>query len=232
MRGKRIAFFCILILLAAALHAGDTAVFVDQGFSTDGRTDKFGQYGVRSPALTPWAELGIVDVAANDYVSGGRISYTHETPVTAGQDGAGTLYRLVSRNAALAERHGVGFLAQGRPLYAALDDRNGSAGETIEFRDFDGKVSYHARLNSQVEGSGKSAASSFYIRLERQDADGGMKTYIVGNSRIRRSGVSGYRIRNVITAPRDGYLIFVIEMRQPGASGGVDLRYMVEALKL
>ncbi|MDR0598646.1 MAG: DUF2259 domain-containing protein [Treponema sp.] len=223
---------CMLVLGTALLQAGDTAAFVDLGFSSDGRIYMFGQYGVQSETLRPWAELCVVDVSANDFVSGGRILYIHDAPVTAGQDGAGALYRLVSRNAALAERHGVGFLFQGKPLYVASASETVSSEESIAFRDFDNNASYRARLSAQAEGTGANAASSFYIRLERQGADLAPETYIVGNSRIQRPGVTGYRIRTVMTAPRGGYLVFVIELKKQNRSGGVDFSYMIEALKL
>jgi predicted secreted protein len=232
MRKKMFLILCMSLLLAASLWAGDTAVFVDLGFSPDGQIYMFGQYGVQSGTLRPWAELCVIDVSANDFVSGGKIFYTHDVPVTPGQDGSGALYRLVSRNAALAENYKIGFLVQGRPLYISTESGVSSSSESIDFRDFENGASYRANLNIQLEGSGINAASSFYIRLERQSGEAVPKTYIVGNSRIKRSGVTGYRIRNVMTAPRAGYLVFVIEIKKQNPSGGVDFSYMVEALKL
>jgi predicted secreted protein len=82
-----------------------------------------------------------------------------------------------------------------------------------------------------VEGTGSSLKSSFYINLERTSQDGSRKNYVVGNPQIKRSFISSYHIRKVIAAPQDGSVIFVIEMRQEGIDG-VDIRYMVEALRL
>jgi predicted secreted protein len=229
---KKIIFIAAVFLLGSSVWAGDTAVFVDLGFSPDGRTYMFGQYGVQSGSLRPWADLYIVDVPNNNYVSGGRISYTHDRSVVAGQDGSGALYRLIARNAALADRYNIGFLFQGQPLYISPNNGTSSSGESIEFRDFEKSASFRASLSASIEGSGTSAQSSFYISLERRGNDGSVKTYVVGNPGIKRQGVTGYQIRKVMVAPRDGSIIFVIEMKKQNSSGGVDIRYMVEALRL
>src|SRR5215469_14320950 len=88
-----------LLLVVSGLWAGDTATFVDLGFSPDGRTYMFGQYGVQSSTLRPWAELFIVDVQQNRFVNGGRLSYVYDKPVVFGQGGSGALFHLIAQNA-------------------------------------------------------------------------------------------------------------------------------------
>ncbi|MDR2518240.1 MAG: DUF2259 domain-containing protein [Spirochaetaceae bacterium] len=224
----------LFLLRGKALCAGDIAAYVDLGFSADGRIYMFAQYGVQSGTLKPWADLFIVDVPQNNFAAGGKVSFVHDAPVTAGQDGSGALYRLIARSAALAERYGVSYLLQGQALYVALDDGGGGPaplGEIIEFRDFSTSHYYRAQLVPRLEGSGSNLASSFYITLERTGWDGSRKTYMIGNPQIRRPLINSYRIRKVMAAPRDGSVIFVIEMRKLGADG-MDIRYMVEALRL
>lgn len=227
--------FCIILLIAAraaCLWAGDTATFVDLGFSPDGKTYVFGQYGIQARTLRPWADIYLVDVPKNDFVSGGRISYTHDAPAMAGQDGSGALYRLISRNAALTERYSINFLLQGQVLYIAVDGKESSdKGESIEFRDFEQGASYKASMISATEGSGASLVSSFCISLERTGRDGSTKSYTVGNPMIKRPLIASYYIRKVMVPPEGGSVIFVIETRKQGDSGR-DIRYMVEALKL
>jgi predicted secreted protein len=222
-----------LIPLAAlsSLWAGDTASFVDLGFSPDGRIYMFAQYGVQANSLRPWADLFVVDVPRNNFVSGGRISYTHDSPVLAGQDGSGALYRIIARNASIAEQYEVSFLRQGQPLYIALNNDPPPPGETIEFRDFESGNSYRANLVSYVEGSGEGMRSSFYISLESATAGGVRKTYTVGTPQLKRPHIAAYRIKKVMIAPRDGSIIFVIEMKKQSA-GGYDIRYMIEAARL
>ncbi|MDR1420087.1 MAG: DUF2259 domain-containing protein [Treponema sp.] len=231
MAKKNICITAILAL-AASLWAGDTASFVDLGFSPDGRTYMFAQYGVQSGTLKPWADLFVVDVPRNNFVAGGKISYFHDTPVVAGQDGSGALYRIISRNTSLADQYRVDFCRQGQPLYVSLENDNGSLGETIEFRNFENGDSYRARLVPFTEGSGSALRSSFYIDLERVSANGGRRTYTLGTPQLKRPLVASYRIRKVMTAPRDGSIIFVIEMKKQAAPGSdFDIRYMVEAIR-
>ncbi|MDR2102056.1 MAG: DUF2259 domain-containing protein [Treponema sp.] len=221
-----------MILSLSCLWAGDIASFVDFGFSPDGRTYMFGQYGVQADTLKPWADLFVVDVPQNNFVPNGKISYTHTSPVIAGQDGSGALYRLISRNTSLTDRYGINFLLQGQPLYVSTE--NGAApapGDSIEFRDFESGASYKANLVFFTEGTGANLKSSFYINLERNRGDGSKKTYTVGTPQLKRNLILSYRIKKVMTAPQDGSLIFVIEMRKQG-TGGIDIRYMVEALRL
>ena len=235
MLRKKSFYFVLIVLVLGGLRlwAGDNASFVDLGFSPDGTIYMFAQYGVESNTLKPWAELAVVDVPKNNFVPGGRVSYNHPGAVTNGQDGSGAMYRLIAQSGALANRYGVDFLLQGQPLYISLEtsDKAGDGGEIIEFRHFQAGVSYKATLIPTLEGSGKDLKSSFFINLERTSGDNSKRTYRVGSPAVKRPLISSYRIRKVMIAPQDGSLIFVIEMKKPG-SGGFDIRYMTEALKL
>jgi len=233
MNCKKILFTLTMVLFlgAAGLWAGDTASFVDLGFSPDGGTYMFAQYGLQSRSLKPWADLFIVDVNRNNFVNGGKLSYVHDSPVVSGQDGSGALYRLIARNASLADKYQINYCLQGQPLYVALDTTAPAGLTPIEFRDFDSGASYLASLIPTVEGSGTALKSSFYINLERTDRDGSKKVYTIGTPQLKRPLIAAYRIRKVVMAPHDGSMIFVIEMKQQGI-GDFDIRYMVEALRL
>jgi len=234
---------CVLAVSVAlgvsGLWAGDTATFVDLGFSPDGRTYMFAQYGLQSKTLKPWADLFIVDVLRNNFVSGGRLSYVHDSPVVSGQDGSGALFRIIAQNVPIAEKYRINYCFQGQPLFIALD--NAAANDLsalippetapIEFRDFASGASYRASLVSFVEGSRANLKSSFYINLERTARDGSKKNYTVGTPQLKRPLIVSYRIRKVMIAPQDGSMIMVIEMKkQEGAD--YNIRYMVEALHL
>ena len=229
---KRIFFVLsgFLVINVCALWAADSASFVDLGFSPDGRTYMFAQYGVRSGTLRSWADMFIVDVARNNFVSGGRISYTHDRPIVAGQDGSGALYHIIAKNAALAERHNIVYTNQGQPLYIALAGDPAFEGSTIVFRDFATDISYRANLVETVIGSGRNIQSSFYITLEGVGRDGRARTFTVGTPHLQRPSIFSYRIKRVLIDPSGNSLIFVIEMKSHAADGN-DVRYMVEALR-
>jgi predicted secreted protein len=232
MLKRKIVVFVIFAIIAGSLFADDTATFVDLGFSPDGKIYMFGQYGIQSGTLKPWADLNIVDVPLNNFVSNGRISYVHNNAVVAGQDGSGALYRLAAKNAALAERYQVDYLFQGKPLYILLEDSNGEEKKSsIEFRDFESRFDYKASLVSHVEGSGADLKSSFYINLESTAENGTKKTYTVGTPQLKRSQIVSYTITKVMIAPRDGSMIFVIKMEK-ATNTGYDIRYMIEAVRL
>jgi predicted secreted protein len=220
----------LLVFNAAVLRAGDSASFVDLGFSTDGRTYMFAQYGVQAGTLYPWADLFIVDVTHNDFVPQGRISYTHDKPIDAGQDGAGALYRLLIQNAAIIERYGLSYPNQGQPLYIALNGDPAYDGATITFRDFVSDTFYQANLVENIKDSGENARSSFYITLESAGSDGAARTFTIGTPQLERAAIFSYRIKKVLVAPSGNALIFVIEMKRH-AENGHDIRYMVEALR-
>jgi len=228
-------FFALAGLLtfnAAAFGAGDTATFVNLGFSADGSVYMFAQYGVRVGNLRPWADLFIVDVAGNTIVPGGSISYTHDRPIVAGQNGSGAMHALIARNAPLAERHGVVFPNQGQPLYIALRGDPALANQPFTFRNFsagDSTIYYEARLVERVEGSGASVRSSFFIEL-RKTYRGEVRNFVVGSPNLWRSGVFSHRIRQVLVSPSGESMVFVVETRSVSGNAH-DVRFMVETIR-
>jgi len=228
-----LAIAAVGFLNSAPVWGGDTASFVNLGFSQDGSIYMFAQYGIQQATLRPWADLFAVDVEKNTFIPGGRLSFVHDSPISAGSDGSGALYRIIAKYASLADRCGVNFLSLGQPLYIGINENN--PGDTITFRDFDSGSSYRAVIKPQIEGAGPFLRSSFSIELERTSPNGLKKTWIVGSPAFKRPLVSSYRIRQVLT--RSGKesggtsLIFVIEtMKQDDT--GAEIRYMVETIKL
>ena len=229
---KAVIIFIILLICASALWAGDNAVFVDLGFSPDGRMYMFGQHGVVFPSLRPWAEIYVVDVARNSFVQNGRAAFTQNAPIRAGQDGSGVLHQLVSSNTALTSRHNINFQNQGLPLYISREESPPARGETIEFRDFINGMSYRAELIPVVAGSGQNVSSRFQINLSAAPISGGQaKTYTVGSPNFVRQGVAQYNFKRVLIDSTGSSIIFVIEMKRAVADG-FDIRYMVETVRL
>jgi len=231
LKKTALAILIIFSTFVSALWAGDSAVFVDLGFSPDGRTYMFGQYGVLSPSLKPWAELYIVDVGSNSFVQNGRASLTDNGPIRAGQDGSGVFHRLLSDNSHIVSRYGINFQNQGLPLYVSRNENPPERGERIDFRDFITGKSYVAELVPSINGSGRSVRSSFYINLDVRSQSGHSRNYTIGNSGIVRQQVASYNIKRVLIDANGGSVIFIIEMKK-AAENGYDIRYMIEALRL
>ena len=231
---KTILTICIIFFISVlSLWAGDSAVFVDLGFSPDGRTYMFGQYGVLSPSLRPWADLYVVDMATNNFVPNGRLSNTQSTPIKAGQDGSGILYQMLANNSSLTSRYRIDFQNQGQPLYITRNDRPSLYGETIDFRDFEHGKSYVAQLIPTINGSGMNTRSSFIIKLDVRSPNGSTRSYNVGTPSVVRDRILSYNINKVLVDPTGNSLIFVIEMKRAVGNGNDhDIRYMVEAIRL
>jgi predicted secreted protein len=228
---KIILIISLIFLICASSWAGDVASFIDMGFSPDGKIYMFGQYGVLSPALKPWAELYVVDVFANNFVPNGRVSYTQDSPIKAGQDGSGVFYRLLANNSAFTGKYNVNFQNQGLPLYISRNENPPPNGEMIDFRDFLSGKAYKAELIPYREGSGQNLRSWFYINLESKAPNGQIKNYTIGNPRIKRQKVETYNINRVLIDPCGESIIFIIEMKKVSGDG-YDIRYMVEVQRL
>ncbi len=237
MTKKSIAIVAFVLAFAVVeVWAGDSASFVDLGFSVDGKVYMFAQYGVEAVSLKPWAELFVVDVPRNTFFKDGVKKNVYDAPVLPGQDGSGAFHRLLSEHAGLAGKYKVDHLRQGTPFYLLVGDgpaavQANQEPAAIDFRDFESGTSYKATLVPYVEGSGAALVSSFYISVEKTLANGSVKKYTVGTPAFKRPGVMSYTINRVISAPKDGSLIFVIVMKKTGVRGP-DLRYMVEAFRL
>jgi predicted secreted protein len=226
-----ILILIVSVMSSPPLHAGDVASFVDLGFSENGEIYMFAQYGVDEHTLRPWSELFIVDIARNDFVRGGRISYKHDKPVALGQDGQAALLRIISHNTEIIQKYRSNFMRQGIPLFISLEDIRNSNGQIIDFRDFEYGEYYSAALNPVVYGSGAGVRSSFYIRLNSRGRYGEKQARVIGAPGIKRPGVMTYSIKKVIVNPKRSAMIFVIEMTVVNGDGA-DIRYMVEALNL
>ena len=231
MLNKKKLFLLILLPLIGifGLWAGDVATFTDLGFSADGNFYMFSQHGIQHNTLIPWANLYIVDVARNDFVPNGRVSYVHEGSVRPGLDGSGAFLHLLSRNISLAERWRINHNLTGHLLYVNLE--GGNSRQPIEFRHFEGGDSYRATLVPTMHGTGANLSSSFIINLERTMQNGTRRNYIVGTPQARRPNIISYSISRVMVSPDRSSMILVIEMHRQEGDTTV-IRYMVEALKL
>ena len=217
-----------------SMNAGDVASLVDKGFSSDGKYYVFGQYGKTDKKFQGWAEIYQVDIAKNDYVDSG-VFKTKPTAATASKNGKDLYEALESKNAGYLNSLNCKKANPDHVLY--ILDVHKSGTDEIIFKDFrsapvDNQISYRITLVPSISGKGKNAKSSFYIKLEKFDADGYvLSTQKIGSPDIVRHGVTNYKIERIFCDDSEQNLIFVIEKHFED-DAGLSVRYMVEAAKI
>lgn len=232
---RKAIVFMILTAVCAALYAGDVANFVELGFSPDGKTFAFGQYGTDSKTLSPYGDLFFVDVAKNEFVPGANVSVS---PAESGrQDPAALFESLKSRASLSMKRLSIGTggtdgaVNSGRAVYAEEVSVPRSDGLSMHFRDFETGNRYSISLHQLVRGKNADVSSSFYITAKITDSEGNTVTKTVGHPDFRRAGVLGYRISRILTDGTNRALVFVVEKEMFNEDGS-SVRYMVETLYL
>ncbi len=226
-----------LIFCAAlfAMHAGDSAVLVDNGFSSDGRYYVFGQYGRTDKSFQSWAELFTVDVEKNVYVDNEfyRIKPSLSTAKKTGKE----LYdSLVDLSRTTVQKYDCKPCAPDQILY--IREEEGKSGtDEIVFKDFTGSVNadqsyYHVRLVPTVSGSGVNVKSSFVIRLEKQDENGTvLAVQEIGTPSIVRKGVKSYKIERIVCDESGKNIVFIVEKTMEDKTG-INIRFMIETATL
>ena len=227
---------CTIITLAASIcvFAGDAAVFSDIGFSADGKTYIFGQYGKQDRTFEAWADIFTVDVAQNDYV---KDEVFHMTPSkdTANLSGKTAFEMLCKKAEWKTAKYNCSQATADTLLYVRSDESKKPVDEIV-FKDFEGsteekEIYYHIKLVPYYEGKGKNIRSSYFINLEKQDGSGAVITkMIVGNPDIKRKGISSYKINRIFSDKSGKSIVFIIEKTLEDDTG-TSIRYMVETVR-
>ena len=226
---KRLVLLGMLAALVSPLWAGDVATFVNLGFSEDSRYFMFAQYGVLEKGSAPYAELYVVDVPKNVFVSQGARKVTYTRNIEPGSSGQGALLNLVEDAQSLKKQFRIDHLLTGRLLYLLVD--GGAATDTIEFRDFIRGSTYRVTLQQDVSSKNGQYSSSFHVQVGITEKDGSARSLDVGNPGYQREGVKGYRIKQILLAPNGKSLVFVIQREEQDTKGS-NIRYMVETVSL
>jgi predicted secreted protein len=226
----RIRAFLIVLFVAVCglLFAGDIATFQNLGFSADSRHFMFAEYGAVEKTALPYAELFVVDVAANRFVSGGVEKATYNHPIQPGLDGQGALFNLLTDSVDLKKRWAIDHALTGRLVYILLDGAEPKS--QLEFRDFQDKKKYRITLVQSARGDSTEVSSSFHLLVTVEEASGRFTTHTVGLPDFWRKGVRRYKIKQVLLAPDERSVVIVVE-REEQDSTGVNIRYMVETLR-
>lgn len=231
---KILAVLALTSALLIPAFAGDVAVFEDLGFSEDGRTYLFGQYGKTDKKFQAWAEIYTVDVAKNDFVKN-EIYKTEPSSATVKLSGKKAFEELVSKTEWKWGKYNAKPSGAKELLYVReVENKNPTA--EIVFKDFEGstetnQVFYHVQLVPAYEGSGKNVKSKFYINLSKQDEnDNVLESWKVGTPDFKRKGITSYQINKIFTDKSGKSLVFIVEKTLEDDTG-TSVRYMVEAIR-
>jgi predicted secreted protein len=224
---QKLLFVLLVCIITLPVYSGDIATFVNLGFSDNSAYFMFAQYGLKEADSSPYAELYIVDVQANVFAPYGKKSLDYKQKVEPGNSGLGVLFNIIEQNIALKNRYAINHLSTGRILYHLMDGEENE--EPITFRDFISNKKYKILLHQQAQGQGKNIESSFHIELTIT-IGGSSKTYTVGHPAYKRKGVKNYKIKQIILAPDEKSLVFLIEKEEVDTTG-INIRYMVETVK-
>lgn len=222
----------VLLLLcfsAASAWAGDAADFINLGFSADSEFFAFAQYGVQEEDLYPYTDIFVVDVSRNAFVADGVAREVYEQPITPGYDGASALYHSLQEHTTLLQSKAIRHTNTGRLVYVLMNGDEPK--DELEFRDFETGNRYRVELIQSARGEEENVRSRFHIELDVSPESGRRESHTVGLPEYEREGVQGYRILQVIAAPDNASLVFVIELERY-AERGADLRYMVETVDI
>ncbi|MBN2657498.1 MAG: DUF2259 domain-containing protein [Spirochaetales bacterium] len=225
---KKTVMICSFLLIAFSLFAGDTARFVNLGFSADGANFMFAQHGFQADSGRLYSDLYIVDVKRNVFVSGGVHHGEYESIIEPGQSSDGALYSLLETTAEQRKRYNIAYLEKGRPLYIRFPETEEENSNNLNFRDFERGSEYTVDLVQEVEGEGNALQSRFYIDLKIVQRNGIVKNLKIGHPDYSRKGITEYNINRILLSPGEDSLVFII------SKSDIDLnvRYMIETVKI
>lgn len=231
---KKFLLAGIILAVGFFAFAGDAAAFNDIGFSKDGKTYIFGQYGKTDRKYQPYAEIYTIDVERNEYVSGQVYKVLENNTIHSGKQVYENLY---AKHQEEIKKYDCSSAKPDDVLYICENEKKKGIDEII-FRNFIGEASgddgivYKVHLVPTYYGRGIDSKSSFYIDLDMVDQAGGVRAkYKIGSPDIKRKGVVDYKIVQIIRNKNKTGLIFVVEKTIEDATG-TSVRYMVETVKL
>lgn len=227
---KRFLVICSLILISIShLFGGDTARFVNLGFSGDGAYFMFAQHGFQADTGKAYSDLFVVDVYRNVFTTGGVKHGEFETAIEPGQSSDGALYTLLEDSITERDRYGISYLEKGRPLYIRIADSDEEEiSNSLEFRDFETETRYSIDLKQNIMGESMDVKSSFYIDLNIVHKNGVSKDLKIGHPDFVRNGITEYTINRILLSPGEEALVFIISKTDTD----LNVRYMIETVKI
>lgn len=225
----------MFVLVSCFAFAGDVAAFEDIGFSADGKTYLFAEYGITDKDFQGYAEIYAVDIEKNDFLKNG-VYKTNPSNATTGKSGSSVYAALKEKNQKWLNSFNATPVSVEDVLYIKPNDFKDKT-ETVSVTDFvhttqENPITYNFTLVPYFEGSGKSLVSSFYIVVEKTDKDGKqLEKLVVGNPDVKRKMISSYAIEKIFFSKDAKSFVIVVEKRSE-ENGVPTIRYMVETFKL
>ena len=227
---KRLLVICSLIFISISyLFGGDTARFVNLGFSGDGSYFMFAQHGFMADTGKTYSDLYIVDVDKNIFTSGGVKHGEYEAIIEPGQSSDGALFSLLEDSISQRTRYGISYLEKGRPLYIRISsNEEEEMNNSLQFRDFETEMKYTIDLMQNVMGEDMSAKSTFYIDMNIEYKNGVSKDLKIGHPDYIRDGITEYNINRILLSPEEDSLVFIISKTDVD----LNVRYMIETVRI
>lgn len=216
-----VACFCCFLFSASA---GDVAHLVHLGFSPDGKTYAFGEYGMLDKTYRSYAQIYIVDVEKNEFVKNG-VFKTSPSALTSKKESHSVFLSLQNQAGSMLTKTGVSIQNDGRVIYAQTEKTKHNTNFYV--RDFETSYEYSITVHKEIKGLN----AAFYISFDTISPAGVKKSYTVGNKTYFRTGVKDYNLKKVIINAHNDALVFVLEKVISDTSGDC-IRYMVETIKL
>lgn len=232
---KKYILCLVFAILSVSLFAGDVAAFEDIGFSADGKTYLFAEYGITDKDFQGYAEIYAVDIEKNDFLKNG-VYKTNPSKATTGKSGSSVYTELKEKHGKWLNSFNATPVSLDDILYIKSNDSKLNT-ETISVTDFvhssqENPISYDFTLVPYYEGKGKSLVSSFYIVVEKKNKSGDiLEKIVVGNPDVKRKMISNYAIEKIFcTKDAKSFVILVEKISEE--NGVPTIRYMVETFKL
>lgn len=225
----------LTIFFAAYAYAGEVAQYKIIGISDDERYMAFGEYGITGKDKL-FANIFIIDVAKNSFVSNGMIQKVYDVKTYVDQDGINALLYTAVENQKLLKSYNINLLSSGKLVYTLLFCTASECAEppkNVAFTDFDTNIKYDVEMvqNSRTgKNNAPETAFSLNVAITR---DGEQFSTVVGVPDYYRKNVKQYVLRSVYTTSTSGALIFIIEKHMTGESeNDTSIYYMVETVTL
>lgn len=206
------------LIVFFALFAGDSATFINLGFSKDGKYFSFGQYGYHDGSGFPYADLFVVNVKTNSFVPQGTfrvIMEDTEHTVLENSSDLHALLQAISDAQTILQQYEIKVRYLGND-FKAKDD-------FVELKTKQKSIisaQLHERKVPKNYDPFDGGKTFFHISLNYKG-----KTHTLGNKNRHRKGIFAYGLSSVI---RYKSAIVCIVSKSSLGFEGPDHRYMVE----